>query len=60
MAKIPAGLGPKYLHVVVIFGATGDLARRKLLPGLFRLSTLGFHPRTKSSTCVSWGASTTR
>ena len=25
-------------HVVVLFGATGDLARRKLLPGLFHLS----------------------
>jgi glucose-6-phosphate 1-dehydrogenase len=25
-------------HVVVLFGATGDLARRKLLPGLARLS----------------------
>ena len=24
-------------HVVVLFGATGDLARRKLLPGLFHL-----------------------
>jgi len=24
-------------HVIVMFGATGDLARRKLLPGLFRL-----------------------
>ena len=25
-------------HVIVLFGATGDLARRKLVPGLFRLS----------------------
>ena len=25
-------------HVIVMFGATGDLARRKLLPGLFRLA----------------------
>lgn len=25
-------------HVVVLFGATGDLARRKLLPGLFHLA----------------------
>ena len=24
-------------HVIVLFGATGDLARRKLLPGLFHL-----------------------
>jgi glucose-6-phosphate 1-dehydrogenase len=44
MAKIPAGVGPKYPHVVVLVGATGDLARRKLLPGLFHLSTAGFIP----------------
>lgn len=25
-------------HVVVLFGAMGDLAKRKLLPGLFHLS----------------------
>jgi glucose-6-phosphate 1-dehydrogenase len=30
--------------VVVLFGATGDLARRKLLPGLYHLSTAGFIP----------------
>jgi glucose-6-phosphate 1-dehydrogenase len=29
---------------VVLVGATGDLARRKLLPGLFHLSTAGFIP----------------
>jgi glucose-6-phosphate 1-dehydrogenase len=28
-------------HVLVVFGATGDLARRKLLPGLFRLEAAG-------------------
>ncbi len=28
-------------HVVVLFGATGDLARRKLLPGLLRLWQAG-------------------
>jgi glucose-6-phosphate 1-dehydrogenase len=31
-------------HVIVLFGATGDLARRKLLPGLFRLSKAGLLP----------------
>jgi glucose-6-phosphate 1-dehydrogenase len=31
-------------HVLVIFGATGDLARRKLWPGLFRLARAGFMP----------------
>jgi glucose-6-phosphate 1-dehydrogenase len=30
--------------VVVLFGATGDLSRRKLLPGLYHLSTAGFIP----------------
>jgi glucose-6-phosphate 1-dehydrogenase len=30
--------------VVVLVGATGDLARRKLLPGLFHLATAGFIP----------------
>ena len=28
-------------YVIVLFGATGDLARRKLLPGLFRLHRAG-------------------
>ena len=37
MAKMPAGAGPKNPQVVVLFGATGDLAKRKLLPGLFHL-----------------------
>src|SRR2546430_9522597 len=31
-------------HVIVLFGATGDLARRKLLPGLFPLATAGLMP----------------
>jgi glucose-6-phosphate 1-dehydrogenase len=31
-------------HVLVIFGATGDLARRKLLPGLFHLAETGLLP----------------
>ena len=31
-------------HVIVLFGATGDLAKRKLLPGLFQLSVLGLLP----------------
>ena len=32
-------------HIVVLFGATGDLAKRKLLPGLFRLHAAGLLPR---------------
>jgi glucose-6-phosphate 1-dehydrogenase len=31
-------------HVIVLFGATGDLAARKLLPGLLHLSTSGLMP----------------
>jgi glucose-6-phosphate 1-dehydrogenase len=31
-------------HVIVLFGATGDLAHRKLLPGLFHLRELGLMP----------------
>ena len=47
MAKIPAGVGPKLPQVVVLFGATGDLSRRKLLPGLFHLVTGGFIPECR-------------
>ncbi len=31
-------------HIIVLFGATGDLARRKLLPGLFHLAKSGLLP----------------
>ncbi|HEY4276856.1 MAG TPA: glucose-6-phosphate dehydrogenase [Conexibacter sp.] len=31
-------------HVIVLFGASGDLARRKLLPGLLRLFQAGLMP----------------
>ena len=34
-------------HVIVLFGATGDLARRKLLPGLFHLSQAGLVPEVR-------------
>jgi glucose-6-phosphate 1-dehydrogenase len=43
-AKIPPGVGPQNPQVVVLVGATGDLARRKLLPGLFHLTSSGFIP----------------
>src|SRR4051812_50225302 len=42
--KIPPGVGPRFPQVVVLFGATGDLSRRKLLPGLLHLATAGFIP----------------
>ncbi|MDM0034433.1 glucose-6-phosphate dehydrogenase [Variovorax sp. J22P271] len=44
MAKIPPGVGPRFPQVVMLVGATGDLARRKLLPGLFHLCSAGFIP----------------
>jgi glucose-6-phosphate 1-dehydrogenase len=31
-------------HAIVVFGATGDLSRRKLLPGLFHLAEAGLLP----------------
>jgi len=31
-------------HVIVIFGATGDLAKRKLFPGLYHLAAAGLMP----------------
>jgi glucose-6-phosphate 1-dehydrogenase len=42
--KNPSEVGPRFPQVVVLVGATGDLAARKLLPGLFHLSTAGFIP----------------
>ncbi len=44
MGKVPPGVGPRFAQVVVLFGATGDLSHRKLLPGLFRLACVGFIP----------------
>jgi len=44
LRKVQPGVGPKNPQVIVLFGATGDLARRKLLPGLFFLSHSGFIP----------------
>src|SRR5437763_3380369 len=31
-------------HIIVLFGALGDLSRRKLLPGLFHLEDAGLMP----------------
>jgi len=44
VAKIPPGVGPRFPQVVVLVGATGDLARRKLIPGLLHLAHAGFIP----------------
>jgi glucose-6-phosphate 1-dehydrogenase len=40
----PAALPPLEPHVIVLFGATGDLAKRKLLPGLLHLDQSGLIP----------------
>ncbi len=32
-------------HIFVMFGATGDLAKRKILPGLFHLAVAGLLPK---------------
>jgi glucose-6-phosphate 1-dehydrogenase len=47
VAKILSGVGPRFPQVVVLFGATGDLAHRKLLPGLFYLSHTGYIPGSR-------------
>jgi len=43
MARSAANLVPED-HVIVLFGAMGDLSRRKLLPGLFHLEHAGLMP----------------
>ncbi len=44
LRKALRGVGPKCGQVVVLVGATGDLSRRKLIPGLFHLCAAGFIP----------------
>jgi glucose-6-phosphate 1-dehydrogenase len=43
-ADLPSPAPPLLPHVIVLFGATGDLAARKLLPGLLHLSQSGMLP----------------
>ena len=40
-------MSPVEPHVVVLFGATGDLSRRKLLPGLLHLYQAGLLPQCR-------------
>ena len=47
LAKNAARVGPQQPQVVVLVGATGDLSKRKLLPGLFHLCGAGFIPGWK-------------
>jgi glucose-6-phosphate 1-dehydrogenase len=44
VAKIPPGVGPRFPQLLTLFGGTGDLAQRKLWPGLYHLVTSGFIP----------------
>jgi glucose-6-phosphate 1-dehydrogenase len=41
---VAPGVGPSHPQIVILVGATGDLSRRKLLPGLFHLARAGFIP----------------
>ena len=41
----PAGLRPSPPCAIVIFGAAGDLTKRKLLPALYNLKASGLLPR---------------
>jgi glucose-6-phosphate 1-dehydrogenase len=43
----PTLMSPLKPHVIVLFGATGDLARRKLLPGLLHLARAGLLPECR-------------
>jgi glucose-6-phosphate 1-dehydrogenase len=45
-------------HVIVLYGATGDLARRKIIPGLFQLATVGLMPERYRIVGVSRGTLT--
>ena len=44
LRKVRRGVGPGYPQVVVLVGATGDLSRRKIMPGLFRRFVAGQMP----------------
>jgi glucose-6-phosphate 1-dehydrogenase len=42
-----AAVPPLEPHLIVLFGATGDLARRKLLPAMLHLSQVGLLPECR-------------
>src|ERR1700728_2357830 len=44
-SRIPGSAPRPDDHIIVLFGATGDLAKRKLLPGLFHLAVAGLLPQ---------------
>ncbi len=43
-------------HVIVLYGATGDLAKRKIIPGLFHLAAVGLMPEHYRIIGVSRGS----
>src|ERR1700761_5469397 len=45
MSERQAGVAVPEDQVIVLFGATGDLAKRKLLPGMFHLAQVGLMPK---------------
>jgi glucose-6-phosphate 1-dehydrogenase len=50
-------------HVIVLFGSTGDLAKRKIIPGLFHLASAGLMPeryRIIASAPTGHGSTTER
>ena len=56
-APNPLGEGLQEYRVIdpalmVIFGATGDLARRKLLPAIYNLAAQRVLPRQTSAPCA--------
>ena len=53
-------MAPLEPHVIVLFGATGDLARRKLLPGLLHLHRPACCPSAASSARRSTTSTTRR
>ena len=53
----PVSMRPIDPHVIVLFGVTGDLARRKLLPGLFHLYAVGLLPEFRIVGCFRGEAS---
>ena len=55
---LPRDAEPLAPHVIVLFGATGDLARRKLLPGPAPPARSRRSPRTSGSSAPRWRTST--
>src|SRR3954451_5366010 len=44
MTRAQSSTAAPQAQVIVLFGATGDLAKRKLLPGMFHLAQVGLMP----------------